>query len=88
MALALALMVDQQTVEEDQVKISMPVLFYDPILGIREERQVSIKFLPSATVQQIENFMEAAILDQAHSFWPTMVIGVSDIIMLDIKKGN
>ncbi len=88
MASALALRVDQQTFEDNQVKISFQVLFFDSTLGIQEEKQVNVKFAAGSTVQQIENAVEAAIIDQAKVFWPTMVLGLTDIIMMDIKRGN
>lgn len=88
MASALALRVDQQTFEENQVKISFQVLYFDSTLGVQQEVQVTVKFTAGSTVQQIENAIETAIIDQARSFWPTMVLGVTDIIMMDIKRGN
>lgn len=88
MASALALRVDQQTFEDGLVKVSFQVLYFDSILGIQQEVQVNAKFSPTATVQQIENAIEAEIIDQAKSFWPSMVLGISDIIMMDIKRGN
>lgn len=88
MATAINLIVIQQTIEEQNVKLSLNVLYYDNTLGILEEQAVYVKFPPSATVGAIENAIEDAIIDQAKSYYPTMVLGRSDIIMIDIKKGN
>jgi|SoiMethySBSTD1v2_1073268.scaffolds.fasta_scaffold633194_5 hypothetical protein len=88
MASAISLHIQGQEIEDGQVKLSLTVLFSDTVLGVKESQAVYVKFSPSATVQQIENAMEAAIIDQAKSYWPTMVLGVTDIIMYDIKRGN
>ena len=88
MASAISLHIQNQEIEDGQVKLSLTVLYFDTTLNVQEAQPVYVKFSPTATVQQIENAMEFAIIDQAKSYWPTMVLGVTDIIMFDIKRGN
>jgi hypothetical protein len=88
MASAISLVVTAQTIEDQNVKLSLSVLYFDQGLGVAQEQPVYVFFSPTASVGTIENAVEAAIIDQAKSYWPTMVLVPSDIIMIDIKKGT
>ena len=87
MASAINLRIDAQSIEEGSIKLGLQVLFYDTTLNVLEEKPVYIKFLPSATANQIATAITNGIIDQAKSYWPTIVLTASDIVTFTLKKG-
>ena len=87
-AAAISLHIHNVEIEEGQVKLSLTVLYFDSGLNVTEVQPVYVKFSPTASIQQIGTAMSAAIVDQAKSYWPTMVLAPTDIIMFDMRKGN
>ena len=87
MASAINLKIDALSIEEGSIKLGLQVLYYDTTLSVLEEKPVYVKFSPSATIQQISTAITNAIIAQAQSYWPTMVLTATDIITFDIRKG-
>ena len=87
MASAINLRIDAQSIEEGSVKLDLQVLYYDSTIPVIDIKPVYVKFLPTATANQIGTAITSAIIDQAKSYWPTMVLAAGDVIGFTIKKG-